>query len=45
MGSFWQVLSDADSLFRDLDVLFFDSWARPGVDLQPEITCLIAIKL
>ncbi|CAK8987216.1 unnamed protein product [Durusdinium trenchii] len=33
-----KVLSDADSLFRDLDVLFFDSWARPGVDLQPEIT-------
>ncbi|CAK8990545.1 USP domain-containing protein [Durusdinium trenchii] len=35
-----KVLGDADSLFRDLDALFFDSWARPGVDLQPEITSI-----
>eukprot|EP00913_Durusdinium_trenchii_P020543 g19296.t1 len=35
-----KVLGDADSLFRDLDALFFDSWARPGVDLQPEIASI-----
>lgn len=27
----------AESLFRELDSLFLDSWARPGVDLQPEM--------
>lgn len=32
-----QVMNEAASLFGDLDALFFNSWARPGVDLQPEI--------
>ena len=35
--SFWQVFDDSDSLFNDLTSLFADSWARPGVDLRPEM--------
>ena len=36
----WQVFREAPSLFRDLETLFSDSWARPGVDLQPEMRSL-----
>ena len=32
-----QVMNDTESLLGDLDALFFNSWARPGDDLQPEI--------
>ena len=32
-----QVGCGAESLFQDLDSLFSDSWARPGVDLKPEM--------
>ena len=39
-----QVFRGTSSLFRDLEGLFADSWARPGVDLQPEVTSLGARK-
>jgi len=32
-----QVMTETEVLFQELDALFFNSWARPGVDLQPEI--------
>eukprot|EP00434_Breviolum_minutum_P016872 symbB.v1.2.014887.t1/scaffold1099.1/size138014/3 len=32
-----KVFDDSDSLFNDLTSLFADSWARPGVDLRPEM--------
>ncbi|CAL1126512.1 unnamed protein product [Cladocopium goreaui] len=32
-----KVMNDTESLLGDLDALFFNSWARPGDDLQPEI--------
>ena len=39
--SVWsQVFRGLPSLLRDLEGLFADSWARPGVDLQPEMTPL-----
>ena len=31
---------ETEFLFQELDALFFNSWARPGVDLQPEIWLL-----
>ena len=39
-----QVFRGTSSLFRDLEGLFADSWARPGVDLQPGVTSLGARK-
>lgn len=30
-------MTETEVLFQELDALFFNSWARPGVDLQPEI--------
>ncbi len=36
-SSFRQVFDDSDSLFNGLTSLFSDSWARPGVDLRPEM--------
>ena len=40
----FQVGLAAESLFRELDSLFLDSWARPGVDLQPEMASLRRIS-